>query len=189
MGDQHSFDVYIRNNWVYESQINNAHSFDSYIRNAHSFEITISGLSAEPSTELYWVLNIDHKYHIVTSNVLQDLGLNLDVDVPEVSISIDEDSITFIRSVAESLDISISAPAITSVMELTQLMGSADINMIMGMGATFTEAISTTGAIEIGFGMEVVMSSSTYYMLDDYDAELLSDLDDSLLSAMDSVEA
>lgn len=188
MENQYSFNSYIRNNWVYESQVNNVHSFDVYIKNTHSFEITLSGLPAESSTELFWVLNIGHKYHIITNNVLFGLGLQLGVDIPKVSLSIDSELITFLKTIKESANIIINAPTITSMMELSQLMGYVNIDIPIKMGIAMSESKSLTNTIRFSVQMEAEMSSLMYYMLDIYDSELLSDLDDNLLSVMDSVE-
>lgn len=187
MENQYLFNAYIRNNWVDESQINNTHSFDVYIKNTHSFEVALLGLSAEPSTELFWVLNIGHKYHIITNNVLFGLGLQLDVDIPKISLQIDSELITFLKTTKENADIIINAPMITSIMELSQLMGYVNIDIPIKMGVAMSESKSLTNTIRFSIQMEVEMSGSTYCMLNYYDVELLSDLDDNLLSVMDSV--
>ena len=184
MTDKHSFDSYIYNNWAFESEINNKHSFDSYIRNTHTFG-SYPLIEPEPILDLFWYLNFISRSLMMITNVLSTTNLSLDVSIPEINLLLDSSLITVEQSIQEIISIIINAPTMTPTIRSSQSLG-VNIVIPLNMGISMGHLDNLSNSIILpSIQMNMTMSALQYYLLNYYDASLLSDLDSNLLSDMD----
>jgi len=186
MADKHSFDSYIHNNWSFDSNISSAQSFNSYIRNKHLFSSYPLYAQKTPS-DAFWFAAFINRCFMSIQNVLSTSNLALEITIPEILSLIDENLITIRQTIEGVVTIVISAPVITSVVSSLDSL-TTDITLPFNISAIISQSNSLTSLISIPtIQITATMNSCQYYMLNYYDADLLSALDSNLLSEMDSV--
>jgi len=185
MTDRHSFNSYIRNSWIFVTLVDNAHSFNSYVRNTYTFELIADGYEVLAS----WFLGVHNRVAMGVSAVL--LTMNFASAIPVRSIVVGFTTSLLQMAQHWILDVTVKNPVVVAVMRMTQGMGSVDVDVPFSTQTILSQAVPL-GVASITIPAVVIVPTITaaqYRMLNYYDADLLSDLDANLLSAMDAVAA
>jgi len=187
MENTHSFNVYIRNNWEFTSIIQNADEFDVYIKNKHYFSSYMQITPSDTPENLYWFIDIHNYYPMLVEEILLGLNLTLDIVIPKVLQSISDSGINIQIDPNLSTEFIIPPPTIEAMIAFLVSIGIS-VDVPFDMSTIISQGILLENTIDVrSILIEASITGCRYYMLDYFDADLLSDWDSILLSAMDCV--
>ena len=181
MSNQHTFDTTIGETRSFSSQIQSQHSFSSQIISSREFESTIEGFPTSESLRSEFAQSLS----IIVANLDTIFNMNNEIIIPDVTMSVNQS----LEDVNQTFPISFPMTlTMLSNMRMDQDMGVAEFK-------TINNFVERTSLRETGDSVEFIISQLTidaiptvqnYFLLSYFSGSLLSDMDATNLSGLDS---
>lgn len=179
MTNQHNFDSSIGENYNFDSTIERYHNFNSYITKDENYNLVIDNILQTDSWFIQFLQNNELSINFPSINISSEIIFNSDNN-----ISIVQDYINTNEQISVSF---VQENTIEFIQSLELDMGSITFNSANTIEILFLNSIDgNTLVISIPqVDIDFDVTQHKYYMLSDWDASLLSDLDSKNLVEMD----
>jgi hypothetical protein len=181
MPNKHAFSSTVVEKHEFESQIKSQRTFASQVISSRFFESIIEGFTVSGT----WLANIINTNVISVSKILTTTKISGSIIIESIAITIPTTLMNIVNKFNPTF---VQTNTITVTMRMAQKMGIATIQLANNIVVRLSDKLKLSGYTMTipTIAITATPTARKYYLVSDWDASLLSDLDGMNLSVLDS---